>query len=232
VTRAASATRLGLALACTALPVVLTTVILRALRLPAFASAHACMRSPYRDFVAYAAANWVTFAVVLGVVGREDLRRLGLRWRPTSIRVAVAIAGFVAGVVVYGAVSALLPRFGLPTVANMDIGTPTFGEAVIMLLSAVITAAFCEEVFFRVLWIGALRDRVPVWMAVILSLTAFAAIHYPYFGIGGVVFISIWALIPIGLFLAYEDVTAPVLMHVMNNTFAYVVVPLVFSVPK
>jgi membrane protease YdiL (CAAX protease family) len=101
-----------------------------------------------------------------------------------------------------------------------------------MLLSAVITAAFCEEVFFRVLWIGALRDRVPVWMAVILSLTAFAAIHYPYFGIGGVVFISIWALIPIGLFLAYEDVTAPVLMHVMNNTFAYVVVPLVFSVPK
>jgi hypothetical protein len=41
-----------------------------------------------------------------------------------------------------------------------------------------------------------------------------------------VLFISGWALLPIALFLVFGDVSASVGMHVLNNAFAYVVVPL------
>ena len=99
-------------------------------------------------------------------------------------------------------------------------------EATLLFGTAVVTAAFCEELFFRVLWIGALSEHVPTAAAVVASLVAFAAIHWPYFGIGGVVFISVWALLPIALFIALGDVSASLGMHVLNNSFAYVVVPL------
>jgi hypothetical protein len=61
----------GVALALTALPVLLTTVLLR---LP---WSIAALPPPYRDFAAYAAANWLTFALVLRLVGRQRLRDLG-----------------------------------------------------------------------------------------------------------------------------------------------------------
>lgn len=232
MTARAGSGRLGVALALTALPVALTSALLRLLQLPAFGWLHDALRAPYLDFAAYAVANWITFLIVLRVLGWVQLRAYGLRLRLTGRRIAMVLGAFALGLVIYSVVDALLRRWGLPPVAGMEIGAPSAGEAVLMLLSVAVTAAFCEEVFFRVLWIGGLRQVVPVWAAAVLSLAAFAAIHYPYFGLGGVVFITVWALVPIALFLAYEDVTAPVLMHVMNNAFAYVLVPLLFAPPK
>jgi membrane protease YdiL (CAAX protease family) len=210
----------GIALALTALPVVLTSALLR---LP---WSIAVLPPPYRDFAAYAAANWVTFALLLRVVGVRRLRDDGLRFLPTGRAVAAALAAFVAGLVVYGAVSALLARLGLPPVRGMDFAAPTPLQVAVLFLCVVVTAAFCEEVFFRVLWIGVLRRRMPVRVAGLVSIAAFAAIHYPYFGLGGVVFISVWAILPLWLFVSFGDLTAPLLMHALNNVFAYLVVPL------
>jgi membrane protease YdiL (CAAX protease family) len=210
----------GVALALTALPVLLTTVLLR---LP---WSIAALPPPYRDFAAYAAANWLTFALVLRLVGRQRLRDLGLRVRPTGRAVGAALLGFVAGLVVYAVVSALLARFGLPPVRGMQFASPTALQGAALFLCVVVTAAFCEEVFFRVLWIGVLRRRMALWRAGAVSIAAFAAIHYPYFGLGGVIFISVWAILPLCLFVVFGDLTAPLLMHALNNTFAYLVVPL------
>ncbi|HEY2389453.1 MAG TPA: CPBP family intramembrane glutamic endopeptidase [Candidatus Binatia bacterium] len=211
----------GVALALTALPVILTSALVR---LP---WSIAALPPPYRNFAAYAAANWVTFALVLRVVGVRRLRDDGLRFRPTVRGVAAALVAFVAGLCVYGAVGALLARLGLPPVRGMDFPSPTPLQAAVLVLGVVVTAAFCEEVFFRVLWIGVLRRRVPVWAAGLVSIAAFALIHYPYFGLGGVVFISVWAVLPLWLFVAFGELSAPLLMHALNNAFAYVVVPLV-----
>ncbi len=77
------------------------------------------------------------------------------------------------------------------------------------------------------MWIGALRERLAT-VAIAASLVAFAAIHWPYFGVGGVVFISAWSLLPIGPYLVFGDVSASIGMHVLNNAFAYVLVPVLF----
>jgi Type II CAAX prenyl endopeptidase Rce1-like len=79
---------------------------------------------------------------------------------------------------------------------------------------------------FAVVWIDALRERVPVAAAAALSPIAFAAIHWPYFGLGSLVFVSMRALLPIGLYLRYGDVGASTAMHMLNNAFTYLVVPL------
>ncbi len=215
----------GAALALTALPVVLTTVVLRVLS-PESVPA---LPAPYRDFAAYAAANWLTFVLVVRVIGWQRLRAYGLTVRPTWRAVGAALLGFAVGLVVYGMVGALLARLGLPPVRGMRFASPTPFQAAVLFLCVVVTAAFCEEVFFRVLWIGVLRSRMPVWRAGIVSIAAFAAIHYPYFGLGGVIFISVWALVPLWLFVAFGDVGAPLLMHALNNTFAYLVVPLLLG---
>jgi membrane protease YdiL (CAAX protease family) len=70
-----------------------------------------------------------------------------------------------------------------------------------MMLAAVLTAPICEELFFGVLWVGAFVAKVGRYPAVACSLLFFAAIHYPYFGIGGVIFIGAWSIVLLALFL-------------------------------
>jgi membrane protease YdiL (CAAX protease family) len=127
---------------------------------------------------------------------------------------------------VYGVVTKVARAVGLPPMRGMEYEASGALQVALLLGSTAVTAAFCEEVFFRVLWIGALRERLPAFAAVAVSLVAFATIHYPYFGTGGVVFVTVWALLPIALFLRFGDVGASVTMHALNNAFAYVVVPL------
>jgi membrane protease YdiL (CAAX protease family) len=222
-----SRTRLATALALTALPVLLTSIIMRSIAgSDGMARMSASGHSAYVAFAVYAIANWLTFALVLAIVGAESLRGHGLRLAFDQRRLGLTVAAFVAGLAVYGVVTGALRATGLPAMKGMDYAPPGPLGTGVLLASAVLTAAWCEEIFFRVLWIGALRQHVPSAVAVAASLAAFAAIHWPYFGLGGIVFISVWALLPIALFLTFGDISASVGMHVLNNTFAYVVVPL------
>lgn len=224
-----SRARLIALLLLTALPVLLTTLILRA---AAALHVDLPLTSPYREFLVYAVANWITFALVVPVAGWEALRVHGLRFPLTMRRFVAACAAFVAGLAVYMGVSWWLRRVGLPPVRGMQFTGATTIETAAMFASVVVTAAFCEEVFFRVIWIGGLRRMAPTWLVGLVSIVAFAVIHYPYFGIGGVIFISAWALLPVWLFIRFGDLTAPIAMHMMNNAFAYLLVPLLTSPPS
>lgn len=214
-------------LALTALPVVLTGVVIRMLTFAGMTPRiYAHMHPSYVAFIVYTISNWVTFGIVLAIAGRERLRAHGLRLRFDARRCAAAVMAFFAGLAVFSAVAWVLAAVGLPGVGGMDYPTPGFIEVVILSVCVVATAAFCEEVFFRVLWIGALGDRIPIVTAALASLGAFAVIHYPYFGIGGVAFISVWAALPAALFITFGDVSASLAMHLLNNAFAYIIIPL------
>jgi membrane protease YdiL (CAAX protease family) len=214
-------------LALSALPVLLTTALRVSLTaiglLPRLAGD---LHPSLVAFTLYAVANWVTFALLLRVAGLTRLRALGLRLVLDGRRVAAALVALVVGFGVYGGVEWMLAALGLPGVAGMDYPPPAGGEIVLLLVCAVATAAFCEEVLFRVVWIGGLGTRLPPRLAAALAIVAFAVIHYPYFGVGGVVFVSVWAILPALLFLRFGDVTAPLLLHLLNNAFAYVAVSL------
>ncbi len=183
------------------------------------------LRTSLVSFILYAACSWVAFAGVVCVAGWARLRANGLRIVVSVARVAAAVAALLVGVAVYRGVEIALATAGLAGVDGMDYARPSVVETALLLVSAVGTAAFCEEVFFRVIWIGVLGTRIPRAAAAIAGILVFSAIHYPYFGLGGVAFVSVWAVLPSLLFLRFGDLTAPLLLHLLNNTFAYIVVP-------
>ena len=161
--------RLAVLLLLTALPVVLTTLMMRT---AASAGVQLPLASPYREFAVYAVANWITFAIVVPVAGWHALRANGLRFPVTARRAIAACVAFVLGLVVYIAVSWWLRRMGLPPVRGMQFSGAGTLETVSMILSVVVTAAFCEEVFFRVIWIGGLRRMGPSWAVGLISIAS------------------------------------------------------------
>lgn len=215
--------RLGVLLAITALPIVLTTVLAPFV---AATGIHGTLPFPVWSFALYGVMCWVGLGLVLAVGRPSRLKAYGLRFKWTAGRVGAAVVGFVAGNAIYLIVTWVLRRVSLPTIGGMDFEPSTGVAFLVMALATAVTAPVCEEVFFRVLWVGALAPRIGTWAAGALSILFFAASHYPYFGVGGVAFIAAWSLVPLVLFLRYGDLTAPVLMHVLNNVWAYLILPL------
>jgi membrane protease YdiL (CAAX protease family) len=213
-------------LGLTLLPVLLTSAAMRLVApSPTHASLRAWLGGLPPSFLFYALANWLVLALVRALVGRAALAAKGLRlvggWR----RAGFALAGLALGVCIYLAVHWALGRMGAAGVAGMDLHLGSGLAVALMIATNVLTAPFCEEVFFRVIWTGMLSE-LPLWAAAALSTLTFAGIHYFYFGGGGVIFIALWSLVPLGLYLHFGDISSPLMMHVANNTWAYVGVPL------
>src|SRR6185295_3613313 len=81
--------QLAMLLALSALPVALTTTIMRSLRLVDVASsARGSLHPSYLAFVVDALANWLTFAIVVRVAGRAQLAAHGLRFPIDGKRLA------------------------------------------------------------------------------------------------------------------------------------------------
>lgn len=211
--------RLLLLLLLTFLPVTLTPYLARLLQISFVTGAP-------RSFLLYAISNWIVLPVVIYVGGWHTLTRIGMSFQVDSKRVLAAIVGFVIGVCIYMIVDFALSSMRAPRVGGMNFVPPGAIEVAVIFASAVLTAAICEEVFFRVVWIGGLTPWIGVRVAAALSIVAFAAIHLPYFGVGGVVFIALWSLVPVLLFVRFGDLSSPLLMHLMNNAWAYIGVPL------
>lgn len=220
--------RLVVLLAMTALPVLLTTGIMSLLAIARSGRSVTWLSPNVFSHGVYALSNWATFALVWAVAGSNGLRGHGLRWRLTWGRLGAALAGFVAGVAIYLAVTWIQRRIGVPTTGGMSFRSLSPPELAVLAFAAAVTAPFCEEVFFRVLWVGGLARRTPVGVAATLSIVAFAAIHFPYFGLGGVLFISVWTVVPLLLFLRTGDFSTSLVMHTINNVWAYLIVPAVF----
>lgn len=219
-------TELSKVLALTVVPVLLTRVLGIGAAASGATANVADLDPAYVRFGMYALANWIVLAVLVWMVGTRRLRALGVRLRLSVGRFGWAVVAFMVGLLVYQGTAFLAAALGLPALAGMDYAAPGAFELVLLVVFVVITAPVSEEILFRVVWIGGLGAHIPKWSAAALSILVFAAIHYPYFGAGGVLFVTAWALLPSWLFIKFGDVTAPLLLHVLNNIFAYILVPL------
>jgi membrane protease YdiL (CAAX protease family) len=142
----------------------------------------------------------------------QALRRLGVRsFRPEALKWMLAAVG------AYLALSALyVALFGSPKQEDIAEG---FGAVPVQVLLIVIAAPISEEVCFRGMLFGGLREGLPRLAAALISGVVFGGLH-ALTGIGAVP-----PLIAFGFILAllYEktgSIVPGILLHMLNNSIA------------
>lgn len=177
-------------------------------------------------YALYNVANVLVLGGVVAALDRATLRAVAPVRRPSWREVAAALVAFPVGLGVYLLSTAVTSALGL-SFAGMEYAVTDPATVALVVFGAVLVAPVAEEVLFRGLLLGYLLDRGwgPVTAGVAVVVT-FAVIHLPNFGAGGAVFILLWGTLPTALRLYFDDLTGAWLVHLLNNAFAYVVVPL------
>jgi len=148
-----------------------------------------------------------------GVSIPEGLRRLGLR----RFRVPRALAWMGASIGAYLLFAAVyVAVFGEPE--QEDIAE-AFGALPVQILLVVIAASLSEEICFRGMLFGGLRERLPRVAAAFVSAAIFGALH----AVTGIS--AVPPLIAFGFILAllYEQtgsIVPGIILHMLNNSAA------------
>jgi membrane protease YdiL (CAAX protease family) len=157
----------------------------------------------------------VPLAVAYSHGGRtlgECLSRLGVhRFQPSAFKwMAAAVGAYLAFALVYSTL-VLEPE-------QEDIAE-SFGPVPVQIVLIVFGAAIAEEICFRGMLFGGLRERLPSWAAALIAGTVFGLLH-AFTGLSAVP-----PLIGFGfvLCLLYEktgSVVPGMLLHALNNSVA------------
>jgi len=186
--------------------------------------------SKFGNQSAYAIANWICFiAIVVLLVKKLGIRlsNLSFRHRLAKFDILVAIGFAAAGIGLFISLDPLFAQLGMRMPA-MEYHITGAIDIILLVIYAVVTAPFCEETFFRAYGISCLRGLTNrTWLAVLISLLGFGAIHLFSFGLRGFIEIGlIWGILPSVLYLWRKNIFPCIIMHSLNNLFFYIIVPL------
>lgn len=137
----------------------------------------------------------------------------GLRTGLITVGATMAILGFEVGFV---------ELVGIDDSDTDELGTDEgFVPAVAFSLATIVVAPVAEEFFFRAFFYRALRNRLRVWSACLITSVVFAALHLQYVATP-LVFVII-AVFAVGTCLVYEatgSLFAVIAIHAVFNTLA------------
>ena len=149
--------------------------------------------------------------------------------RPSAREVAATLAALVAGVLLYPVVTAAAEAVGLPPMEGFDYALTNPTTVAIIVVGSVVLAPLVEEALFRGYLLGALlaRGLHPVAAGAVV-VVLFGAMHVVSLGPTGVVYTTVWGVLPTALRLYFDDLTSAWLLHALNNLYAYVLVVALF----
>lgn len=147
-----------------------------------------------------------------GASFRGALQRLGVRrFRLSAIKwMLAAIGAYLLFAIVYTAI------FGQPE--QEDIAED-FGTVPVQILLIVIAAPISEEICFRGMLFGGLRERLPRVGAALISGLVFGALHAVN-GIGVVPVLAAFGFILAVLYERTGSIVPGILLHMLNNSVA------------
>jgi membrane protease YdiL (CAAX protease family) len=178
------------------------------------------------EYLSTTASVFVQLGTVLGflivplvIAGRGGagiagaLRRLGLR----RFRVLTALKWMAAAIGVYLLFAIVYSGiFGEPE--QEDIAE-SFGAVPVQVLLIVFAAAVSEEVCFRGMLFGGLRERLPMLAAGLLSGAVFGALH-ALTGLSAVPPLIAFGLVMAVLYEKTGSIVPGILLHMLNNSAA------------
>ena len=165
-------------------------------------------------------AAYVAAAVGFGYLrGRPRAWHFGLRATAARRTVLITIA---ATVLILGFELGFAELVGIDDSDTDELGTDEgFVPALAFSLAAIVVAPVAEEFFFRAFFYRALRNRLRVWSACLITSMVFAALHLQYVATP-LVFVII-AVFAVGTCLVYEatgSLFAVISIHAIFNTLA------------
>lgn len=162
---------------------------------------------------------------------RAPLAFLRIR-RPTwsdAGLIAILIVPWYLGITLASAVSAALFNGGRVVPGNtrqLFIQHPQgIGILLLALLVTAVAAPVCEEIFFRGMLFQLLRDRSPLWVAVVLSAAAFGLAHAsPVVSLALLPVFFYMGMVLALLYVWSGSLTNTILLHAINNAIGTVLV--------
>ncbi|MDI6704491.1 MAG: CPBP family intramembrane metalloprotease [bacterium] len=135
----------------------------------------------YAAFFTYGLSNWITFVLLLLFFFPKlglSLSDVGFKSTITLEEISLALLFTLAGFGWF----ALMEKLKVLEMRGMDFKIANWKHIVILSFYAPVTAAFCEEFFYRGFAITTLGSILGnFWIAGIISCFAFAFLHLPYF---------------------------------------------------
>lgn len=156
----------------------------------------------------------VPFAIAArrGATVREAAAQLGLRrFKPSAVKwMFAAVGAYLLFSIIYIAI------FGAPH--QKDIAED-FGAVPVQVLLIVVAAPVSEEVCFRGMLFGGLRERLPRLAAALISALIFGGLHATT-GISAVPPLIIFGLVLALLYEKTGSIIPGILLHMLNNSVA------------
>ncbi len=142
----------------------------------------------------------------------EALRRLGVRrFRPSALKwMAAAVGAYLAFAALY---SAFVVE---PEQEDIADG---FGPVPVQVLLIVLGAAIAEEICFRGMLFGGLRERLPKVPAALVAGLVFGALH-AFTGISAVPPLIVLGFVFCLLYEKTGSIVPGMLLHMLNNSVA------------
>jgi len=186
---------------------------------------------PELNFIIIAISVYTLTLIILYFVLRKykyGFKDIGLR--DFKLRdIGWAILFFFIAILIWPWVSIMLKKLGIPE-WEVKYSLSLF-DILISFFANVLIIPMAEEIIFRGFLITALKEKMNIWIACTISIIFFALHHFCPFGIGAFIHILFWAPFPTLLFVRRKSLYAAIVMHIINNLFAYIILPWIFPFP-
>ncbi len=180
--------------------------------------------------ILFVAEEWILALVLLGIVllwEKQPLTSIGIKtmsWRD----VLWGVIGFVVGAFSFILTTPLVTALGLGTTSS---GIAQLASTPIALrIAIVITAGVTEEILFRGYPIERLNKLTGhLGLSALIAYVVFVLLHIPFWGLGGTIQIGVWSIIVTILYVKRRNLPACMLMHVLNDAYAFILLPMLFA---
>lgn len=188
--------------------------------------------SPLAPFIVSSICSWTVIVLVY-----LWLRRKGIGWADLGVRrarasdIVLGVCAAAVNILVVYPLSVLIVRsLGLGEIRDAITYPLTVWNVTGTVFFLVLLIPLAEEILFRGFFLNLLRSKIGgLWLVGLLGCLSFAVVHLPRWGLSGALFILLWAVVPVCLFLARRSIVPSFTMHVVNNVFAYVILPVLLS---
>lgn len=156
--------------------------------------------------------------------------RSRLTWKGAIVAViAVVIVSFI----IYPLIEMGLRATGVPmywtTGQIAPVNQNTMQDMLLGIFVTVILAPLTEDTIFRGYVYQALVQRMNKWAAIAGSSLIFALLHIQFFGPGMAIWILFFGTASAWLYSRFNSIYPSLLFHALNNLWAYIILPMIFT---